>query len=131
MRTGILVLAMAIFSGSAWSAEWTLVKDNAKSGEKTYIDKSNVVRIGPLAQMSSLTNYQRPKGVAGRKHLSEKALVEFDCENREFRKLEFYWYSLHDGEGELIYSYKDLGTKLPVAPKSADEAAWKIACEKK
>lgn len=131
MRTRVLVLTLAIFVGGAWAGEWTLVKDNAKSGEKTYLDKSNIARIGPLAQIWSLTNYQRPSGVGGRKHMSEKALVEFDCETREFRKLAFNWYSLHDGEGEQVYSYRDLGTKLPVVPNSVEEAAWKIACEKK
>ena len=131
MRARFLFLTLAIFVGAAWAGEWTLIKDNAKSGEKTYLDKSNVQRIGPLTRIWSLTNYERPSGVAGRKHMSEKALVEFDCETGELRKLAFNWYSLHDGEGEQVYSYSDLGTKLPVAPNSAEEAAWKMACGKK
>ena len=72
MRTGILVLAMAIFSGSAWSAEWILIKDDAKSGEKTYIDKNTLGRAETLAIMWSLVNHQKPKGVARRAHLSDK-----------------------------------------------------------
>jgi hypothetical protein len=131
MRTRFLVLTLAFFVGGAWAGEWTLIKENAKSGEKTYLDKSNVARMGPLAQIWSLTNYQRPSGVARKKHMSEKALVEYDCETRESRKLGFNWYSLHDGEGELVYSYRDLGNKLPVVRNSADEAAWQFACEKK
>ena len=131
MRTRFLVLALAIFYGGAWAAEWTLIKDNAKSGEKTYIDKSSIERTGSLAKISSLTNYQRPSGVGGRKHMSEKALVEYDCETHEFRKLGFNWYSGHDGEGEQIYSYRDLGTKQPIVSNSAEEVVWKIVCEKK
>jgi hypothetical protein len=131
MRAGLFVLALAIFSGGAWAADWTLIWDDTKHGVKTYVDKSDIARIGPLVQIWSLTNYQRPAGVGGRKHMSEKALVEYDCETHEFRKLGFHWYSLHDGEGELIYSYKDLGRKLPIAPKSAEEIGVKIACAKK
>ena len=131
MRAGLFVLALAIFSGGAWATEWTLIRDDAKSGEKAYIDKSKVIRRGSLAAMWLLTNYERPKGVARKNHMSEKALVEYDCQNHESRKLEFTWHSLHDGEGELIYSYKDLGVKLPIAPKSAEEAGWKIACAQK
>ena len=55
----------------------------------------------------------------------------YDCENHESRKLQFTWHSLHDGEGDLVYTYKDLGTKLAIASNSAEEAGWKIACEQK
>ena len=131
MRTGVLILAGVLFSGSAWATEWTLIRDDAKSGEKAYIDKSRVMRRGSLAAMWLLTNYERPKGVARKAHLSEKALVEYDCQNHESRKLEFTWHSLHNGEGDLIYTYKDLGNKLAIASDSAEEAGWKIACEQK
>jgi hypothetical protein len=131
MRAGFLVLTLAIFSGGASAADWTLIRDDTKTGEKTYVDKSIVVRTGSLARMWSLTNYQRPKGVAGRKHLSEKTLVEYDCKTRESRKIEFSWYSRHDGEGELVYKNPDFGTMLPVIPNSAADTAWKIACENK
>ena len=72
-----------------------------------------------------------PRASPERAHLSEKALVEYDCENHESRKLEFTWHSLHDGEGDLVYTYKDLGTKLAIASNSAEEAGWKIVCEQK
>jgi hypothetical protein len=131
MRTRFLVLALAIFCGGAWAADWTLIRDDKEPGEKTYVDKSTLGRTGSLARMWTLTNYHRPKGVAGRKHLSEKALVEYDCKTREFRKIEFGWYSRHDGEGELVYKDPDPGTMLPVIPNSTEEAAWRIACEQK
>jgi hypothetical protein len=131
MRAGFLVLTLAIFSGGAWAADWTLIRDDTKTGEKTYVDKGSLATMGTLARMWSLINYQRPKGVAGRKHLSEKALIEYDCKTRESRKIEFSWYSRHDGEGELVYKDPDFGTMLPVIANSAEEAAWKIACEQK
>ena len=83
VRTAVLILAGVLFSGSAWATEWTLIRDDAKSGEKAYIDKSRVIRRGSLAAMWLLTNYERPKGVARKAHLSEKALVEYDCENHD------------------------------------------------
>jgi hypothetical protein len=131
MRAGFLVLTLAIFSGGAWATDWTLLRDDAKTGEKTYVDKSSIAPMGTLARMWILINYKRPKGVAGRKHLSEKALVEYDCKRHESRKIEFSWYSRHDGEGELVYKYADLGTFLPAIPNSAAENAGRIACEKK
>jgi hypothetical protein len=129
MRTSILILAMAIFSGSAWSAEWILIKDDAKSGEKTYIDKNTLGRAETLAIMWSLINHQKPKGVAGRAHLSEKSLIQYDCKNHQSRRLEFQWYSSHDAEGESIYSQKEPESMLTVKPGSGREVAWKIACE--
>jgi hypothetical protein len=131
MRTRLLVLALAIFNGGAWAADWTLIRDDAEAGERTYVDKNSLVPVGTLERMWTLINYKRPKGVADREHLSEKARVEYDCKRRESRKIEFGWYSRHDGEGELVYRNADLGTFLPVIPNSAAETAWKIACEKK
>jgi hypothetical protein len=131
MRTRFLVLALAIFYCNAWAADWTLIRHDRKPSEKTYIDKNSLVRTGTMARMWTLVNYERPKGVAGRKHLSEKALVEYDCKRHESRKIEFSWYSRHDGEGELVYKYADLGTFLPAIPNSAAENAGRIACEKK
>jgi hypothetical protein len=131
MRTRFLVLALAIFYCNAWAADWTLIRDDGKPGEKTYIDKNSLVRTGTLARIWMLVNYERPKGVADRKHLSEKALVEYDCKRRESRKIEFSWYSRHDGEGERVYKDPDLGTFLPAIPNSVAETAWKMACEEK
>src|SRR5215217_9723790 len=37
MRARFLVLTLAFFVGGAWAGEWMLIKDNAKSGEKTYL----------------------------------------------------------------------------------------------
>jgi hypothetical protein len=129
MRAVVLVLALAIFNSGAWASEWTLVRGNTEPGEKTYIDKSSLARKGTLAKMWSLVNHERPKAVAGREHLSEKSLVQYDCKTGQSRKMEFHWYSRHDGEGELIYSDRDPGTMLPMIPGSAGESAWKIACE--
>ena len=131
MRTGILVLAMAIFSGSAWSAEWKLIKDDAKAGEKTYIDENTLGRAETLAIMWSLVNHQKPQGVGRRAHLSEKSLIQYDCKTGQSRRVEIHWYSRHDAEGEQVYSQKEPESMLPPRPDSAREVAWKIACEKK
>jgi hypothetical protein len=131
MRIRFLVLALAISYCNAWAADWTLIRDDRKPGEKTYIDKNSLVRTGTLARMWMLVNYERPKGIADRKRLSEKTLVEYDCKRRESRKIEFSWYSGQDGEGELVYKDPDLGTFLPAIPNSVAETAWKMACEEK
>lgn len=138
MKHIILFLTFAIFSGSA-AAQWTLlVSDTVRTqgvdagrGMKTSVNKENISKDGDRATMWTLTDYESPVLVGGKKHFSSKSLDEYDCQNEQYRTLALYWYSRHKGEGDLVYSDLHPSSMQPIIPNSIVQAAWKIACGKK
>lgn len=130
MQAAILFFTFAIFSGSAFAAEWRLIGDDIEQGVKTFIDKSAISKKGTAVTLWSAIDYESPRSVDGKEQLSTKSLDEYDCQNRQYRTLAFYWYSRHRGEGDLVYSETAPGVMMPIIPGSVGEIAWKIACGK-
>ncbi|HRQ05064.1 MAG TPA: hypothetical protein PK580_03775 [Nitrosomonas halophila] len=139
MQRIILSVVLAFFCGSV-AAEWTLLMSDtvrteapgtvAGRGTKVFIDKNSITREGTRATMYTLTDYESPLMVGGKRQLSTKSLDEYDCENRKYRTLAYYWYSRHQAKGDLVYDDTAPGRMLPVIDGSTIEDAWKIACGK-
>jgi len=137
MKHFILFFVFAIFSGSA-AAEWTILASDtvrtegvdAGRGFKSFIDKGSIIKSGDRATMWSLADYESPIAVGGKNHLSSKSLEEYDCRNKEFRTLAFYWFARHQAEGDVLYSETAPGKMQPIIQNSITEKASKVACGK-
>ena len=51
--------------------------------------------------------------------LSTKSLDEYDCQNKQYRTLNLYWYSGHKGEGKIVYSELVPGKMQPLIVAAA------------
>lgn len=136
MQRIILSLMLAFFCGSV-AAEWTLLApDTARAesvagrGTKVFINKDSITREGTRATMYTLKDYESPLMVGGKRQMSTKQLDEYDCENKKYRTLAYYWYSRHQAKGDLVYDDTAPGRMLPIIDDSTIEERWKIACGK-
>ena len=137
MRHIILFFIATIFSGSVL-AEWTQLGDEVvKSvgidtgrGVKTFVMKDGIDKVGDRVVMWTLRNYESPVKINGQKHFSSKSLEEYDCKNMGYKTLSFYWYSKHQGRGNIVYSDISHSNQQPIIPNSIAHASWKIACGK-
>lgn len=137
MKNIILFFMFGIFSGGA-AAEWTILASDtvrtegvdAGRGFKSFIDKKTITKNGDRSTMWSLADYESPIGVGGKKQLSSKSLEEYDCQNKEFRTLAFYWFSRHQAEGDVVHSEEAPGKMQPIVKGSVTEKAWNAACGK-
>ncbi|MDV6343538.1 surface-adhesin E family protein [Nitrosomonas sp. Is37] len=132
MKYNILFFIFVLFSGSAladWAsirvpAEWKPVK-----GEKDfYIEPSSIKKSGDRATMWSLINYGTPMQVENMKHLSSTELDEYDCKDKKYKTLAFYWYPDPNAKGNVTYSETTSSNWEAVISNSPTEVAWKTAC---
>jgi hypothetical protein len=141
MKRVILFFVLAVFSGSVVAeSEWTiLARDTMRveapgtaqgRGTITFVNKGSIAREGVRATMYTLTNYESPLMVGGKPQLSTKSLKEYDCENKKYRTLAYYWYTRYDAKGDLIYDDTTPSKMLPIIDGSVLEDAWKVACGK-
>jgi hypothetical protein len=141
MKRVIIFFVLAIFSGSVMAeTEWTILASDTVRveapgtaggrGTKTFVDKNSITKEGTRATMYTLTNYESPLMVGGKHQRSTKSLDEYDCENKKYRTLAYYWYTRYDAKGDLIYDDTTPTKMLPVVEDTITEDAWKVACGK-
>lgn len=110
-------------------AEWTKVgESNTKGGFTAYADVASIRKVGDRAKMWALFDYKVVQKASGVEFLSEKIRREYDCKEKQMRKLAFSLFSWNMEGGELIRSYSQPQKWEVVPAKSLDEAEWKIAC---
>lgn len=122
---GFAVLAAA--SASA-VAEWVPMGDNGQA--EIYIDKTTITRSGNMAKMWSLQELKTPGSAGGAAYTSLKRLDEYDCKNPRTRGVEIAAFPKPMAQGDAVASEKGSGQWAKIAPGSAIEAMWKIACGK-
>lgn len=128
MKKLLVTLTLALFSTGAM-AEWTKVgESDSKGGYTAYADLASIRKAGNRAKMWALFDYRIVQKAAGVEFLSEKIRREYDCKEKQMRKLAFSLFSWNMEDGDLIRSYSQPQKWEAVQPGSVDEAEWKIAC---
>ena len=129
MKRLLLGLMLPVTAGAA-SAEWTSV--GASAEYIAYVDKGTIRRNGNFVKMWDMSDYKTVQTVAGDSFLSTKRQSEYDCKEEKIRTLAFTWFSGQMGNGKVVYNTSETSIKWdPIAPGSAGETLWKIACGKK
>ncbi|SNX61036.1 hypothetical protein SAMN06296273_2493 [Nitrosomonas ureae] len=124
----LLALTMTLISTSAM-AEWTKVGESSLNGGYTaYADVASIQKAGDRAKMWALFDYQTVQKTSGVEYLSERIRREYDCKQKQMRKLAYKFFSWNMEGGDLIRSYNQPQKWVPVPPDSVDEAEWKVAC---
>lgn len=126
MRMRNALLMLLFFSGPV-VAEWVEVSTN--NGITTY-GNLIVQRNGPLVKMWRLIDFPSAQTLeSGQQYFSTKSLSEYNCAEDSVRLIQVAAYSDRKGLGTLIHSENYDPTKWsPIAPRSINEALWKIAC---
>jgi len=125
----ILLALTLIFTSTGAIAEWTKVGDSdSKGGYTAYADMASIRKVGDKAKMWALFDYQTVQKTSGVEYLSEKIRREYDCKQKQMRKLAYSFFSWNMEGGDLIRSYNQPQKWEPVTPDSIDEAEWKVAC---
>lgn len=125
----LVALAMALISTHAL-AEWTKVGESSQRGGFTaYADPASIRKAGDRAKMWALFDYQAVQKMSGVEFLSEKVRREYDCKQKQMRKLAYSFFSWNMEGGDLVRSYNQPQKWEPVPPDSVDEAEWKVACD--
>lgn len=124
----LLALAITLISTGAM-AEWTKVgESNLSGGYTAYAELTSLTRAGGRAKMWALFDYHTVQSSSGVEYLSERIRREYDCKQKQMRKLAYKFYSWNMEGGELIRSYNQPQKWVPVPPDSVDEAEWRVAC---
>jgi hypothetical protein len=124
-----LITLLVLSSGPAY-AEWVKI-GTTDDGMTIYVDPDTIRQTGALVKMWYLYDYESTQTVADSSYLSTKAQDEFDCAGELHRTLAFTFFSGKMGSGQADYSNSEEHKWEPVAPRSVDQAVWKIACDKK
>jgi hypothetical protein len=126
----LLITVLLLSGGPAAYAEWVKI-GTTDDGMTIYVDPDTIRQKGDLVKMWYLYDYESTQTVADSSYLSTKAQDEFDCAGELHRTLAFTFFSGKMGSGKADYSNSEEHKWEPVAPRSVDQAVWKIACDKK
>ncbi len=131
VRKLLFALPMACLS-TIVMAEWTEVgKDEGRGGFTAYADLATIRKVSDRSKMWALFDYRVTQKVSGAEFLSEKIRREYDCKERQMRKLAFSLFSWNMEGGDLVRSYSQPQKWETVSPGSIDEIEWKLACDVK
>lgn len=126
-----LLITLLVLSSGAVYAGWVLTSGDDEAGLTVYVDPDSIRQKGNLAKMWQLYDYKTVQSVAGDSLLSFKRYNEYDCTEARTRMLAYTWFSGNMGSGTVVYSTPDEQQWEPVAPRSINQALWKVACSKK
>ncbi|PXW84758.1 hypothetical protein C8R34_12451 [Nitrosomonas sp. Nm84] len=128
MKKLLVTLTLTLIS-TVTMAEWTKVDESdSKGGYTAYADLDSILKAGNRAKMWALFDYRIVQKAAGVEFLSEKIRREYDCKEKQMRKLAFSLFRWNMESGDLIRSYSQPQKWEIVQPDSIDEAEWKVAC---
>ena len=127
-RLAWLTMAALAVASSGAAAHWVTMGDNGQA--EIYIDKATITRSGDTAKMWSLQELKQPGSAGGAAYVSLKRLDEYDCKEPRTRGVEISAFPKPMAQGTAVASEKGSGAWTKVAPDSAIEKMWKIACGK-
>ena len=126
MEKLLSALVLALVSTGVM-AEWTSV--GRADDSDVYVDLATIRKAGSKVNMWDLKDFQAAQGGAGAKFLSKKTQLEYDCKERQSRRLAVILSGENMGAGVVVDSYSGTpGKWQPVQSGSVVEALWKIAC---
>ncbi|HLP80924.1 MAG TPA: surface-adhesin E family protein [Nitrosomonas sp.] len=125
----LLITLLLSGMGTPALAEWNKVGESeGKGGFIAYADLASKRKVGDRAKMWVLFDYEKVQKASGAEFLSEKIRREYDCKEKQMRKLAFSLFSWNMEGGELVRSYSQPQKWEPVPAGSIDEAEWETAC---
>ena len=129
MRNSVLMLLLAVWSGSAAAEVWVVVGKNEKFS--AYADPATMRKEGTTVKMWDLFDYKTAQtGVGGKLYLSAKRHLEYDCKDGRARVLALSSHAENLAKGEVVAASSVSPNWSVVASGSADELLWKFACGK-
>ena len=112
-------------------AEWAEFIDNNDEALIIYVDSATIRKNGNNVNMWILSDYKRAQELAYLPlYLSIKKQAEFNCKEKQIKKLYVSYHAEHMGGGKLIYSDNSPDNWSAVSPDSIDSKLWVFACRK-
>jgi hypothetical protein len=131
--TRLLLIALLVLSNGPAYAEWVAI-GSADDGMTAYVDPDTIrgkEEKEEMVKMWVLFDFKTTQTVAGHLMLSIKGQEEYDCDGKRRRVLTFSEFSGNMGGGKEVKRTSDVGTWVPVDPKSVVQTLWTFACGKK
>ena len=125
MKKLVLVLMLTVISNSA-IAKWV----EAGRGEDSiiYYDSATIRKSGGKAIIWSLHDYKTARGQI--EYTSVTMESEYDCINKQSRRLFISFYQKNMGSGTTIRKDIEPRNWIPITAGTMKEAMWTIACQK-
>jgi hypothetical protein len=120
------VLAILLCAAAPAWAGWKTVGESP--GARSFADPSSILRKGPVAAMWSLLDFNNFQRMVEVGYFSQKALVEYDCKQRQSRGMVVSLHAEHMGEGKVVYADESPHDWEPIVPETLGEELWKVAC---
>lgn len=132
MRKAIVMMLLAVVSGSA-AAEWVKIGSSPSlGGYDHYVDPATIRKSGDIVKMWGMYDFKTTRVVSDVRYLSEKLQIEHDCKNERSQLLFFSMHAGNMGNGDPVYYTKSVPDNwTPISPGSVDETQWKFACGKR
>ena len=125
MRRLLLVLMLIVISNSA-IAEW--IEAGRNEGSIIYYDSATIRKSGSKVIIWSLHDYKTARGQI--EYTSVTMESEYDCINKQSRRLFISFYQKNMGSGTTIRKDIEPQNWVPITTGSIKEAMWKVACQK-
>lgn len=131
----LLFVALMMVCSAAW-AEWEFIGEAGDGDNKRliYVDKSTIRKKGAISRMWNLEDYYSVQTQSDDRYMSSKEFLAYNCGEETVAVISVSWHSGAMGGGNTVFSatIQEREWKWePVAPGTAGEAKWKIACGKK
>lgn len=128
MSKFLYFLILATLSSNA-AAEWQSI--GTSDTETAYVDSTGIKKDRyNITRMWALFDLKQARAFGDMNYLSMKIEREYSCRSKKSRIIAKAAYAGDMGQGDLIYSSNTRDKWAAVAPDSAEEALWNIACKK-
>jgi hypothetical protein len=121
-------MLLAAVSSSAM-AEWVYV--NSCNTIIGYANPSSIRKNGEIVKMWSLYDFKTAQTNSGHTFLSMKTQAEYNCKEKQYRRLADTYHSKNMGGGEEVISDSNTDKWKVVQPNSIADDQWQVACGKK
>ncbi|MEE9223111.1 MAG: surface-adhesin E family protein [Nitrosomonadaceae bacterium] len=112
-------------------AEWDYVATRTKKRPGIiYADPTSIQRTGNRVKMWILFDSTTTKEIEGKRRMSTKFQLEFDCKKEQHRMLYGTAHSKKMGKGDIVYAMRETSEWRPIKNKRIGRAQLEIACEK-
>ena len=126
----LLILTLTVISNSVM-AEWVEFTENDEEGHTIYVDSATIHKNGKNVKMWILSDYMKAQELAYLPlYLSIKNHTEFNCEEKQIKKLYVSYHSKQMGGGKVIYSDNSPDKWSTASPDSIDWELCIFACRK-
>jgi hypothetical protein len=112
--------------GNTAKAEWTVLGETVVG--VNYVDLATINKKGSFAKMWMLGDLKAKNIMQGKQYNSIVVQMEFDCEEKNNRKLSVNFFSNNMGSGELIFKNDMVSAWSPIPPQSGYDTMLDLAC---